>query len=147
MLPLRLYLTISVITLLLMGLLSNGDFSVSEPLKLPDKAERSLAIQLPGAAAGLREGVFFCECLPAVLCRRLQRRIDIDPKAIAGEVRQFNERFLGNLGGAMLVLLPSFALWLKLAYLNRRLRYTVHLVFALQLHAFWFLALALLGWQ
>ena len=41
----------------------------------------------------------------------------------------------------MFVLLPGFALWLKLAYLNRRLRYTEHLVFALHVHAFWFLAL------
>jgi len=39
------------------------------------------------------------------------------------------------------VLLPTFALWLKLAYRNRRLRYTEHLVFALHVHAFWFVAL------
>jgi len=105
--------------------------------------DRSLTIGLGGASAGLRDGVFFCEGLPAVLCRRLQRRIDIAPTAVAGEVRQFNDRLLGNFGGAMFVLLPSFALWLKLVYLNRRLRYTEHLVFALHVHAFWFLALAL----
>lgn len=148
-LPLRLYLTISVITLLLMRLLPGLDINASEPPALPDKAARTLAITLPGAAAGLRQGVFYCEGLPAVLCHRLRRRIDIDPTAVAGEVRQFKDRFMGNLGGAMFVLLPSFALWLKLVYLNRRLRYTEHLVFALHLHAFWFLALALalLDWQ
>ena len=43
----------------------------------------------------------------------------------------------------MFLLLPAFALWLKLVYLNRRLRYTEHLVFALHVHSFWFLALAL----
>ena len=43
----------------------------------------------------------------------------------------------------MFVLLPGFALWLKLAYLNRRMRYTEHLVFALHVHAFWFAALLL----
>ena len=148
-LPLRLYLTISVITLLLMRWLPELDINASEPPALPDKAARTLAITLPGAAAGLRQGVFYCEGLPAVLCHRLRRRIDIDPTAVAGEVRQFKDRFMGNLGGAMFVLLPGFALWLKLVYLNRRLRYTEHLVFALHLHAFWFLALALalLDWQ
>ena len=39
--------------------------------------------------------------------------IYIAPKAVAGELEQFKDRFLGNLGGAMFVLLPSFALWLK----------------------------------
>ena len=148
-LPLRLYLTISVITLLLMRAVSNLDITVTESAKLPDKHDRSLTIGLGGASAGLRDGVFFCEGLPAVLCRRLQRRIDIAPNAVAGEARQFNDRLLGNFGGAMFVLLPSFALWLKLVYLNRRLRYTEHLVFALHVHAFWFLALALvlLDWQ
>ena len=44
----------------------------------------------------------------------------------------------------MVVMLPLFALCLKLAYLNRRLRYTEHLVFALHLHAGWFIVLALM---
>ena len=43
----------------------------------------------------------------------------------------------------MFLLLPSFALWLKLVYLNRRLRYTEHLVFALHVHTYWFLAFGL----
>ncbi len=56
---------------------------------------------------------------------------------------QFKDRYIGNLGAAMFLLLPSFALWLKLVYLNRRLRYTEHLVFALHVHAYWFLAFGL----
>ena len=42
----------------------------------------------------------------------------------------------------MFMLLPGFALWMKLAYWNRNLRHTEHLVFALHVHAFWFLAVA-----
>ena len=132
-----------MITLLLMRAVSTRDAVVIEPDKLPEKQDRSLVIGLGGASAGLRVGVFFCERLLAAVCRRLQRRIDIGPSAVAGEVRQFNDRLLGNFGGAMFVLLPSFALWLKLAYLNRRLRYAEPLVFALPVHAYWFLALAL----
>jgi len=44
----------------------------------------------------------------------------------------------------MFVLLPLFAALLKLLYWPRRMRYTEHLVFALHLHAFWFLAIGLL---
>jgi hypothetical protein len=91
----------------------------------------------------MRDGVFFCERLPEWVCKRIQRRIDVDPKKMLGEVESIKDRFLGNLGGAMFVLLPGFALWLKLAYGNRRLRYTEHLVFALHIHALWFLALLL----
>ena len=41
----------------------------------------------------------------------------------------------------MFFILPLFAAGLKLAYLNRGMRYTEHLVFTLHLHAFWFVAL------
>jgi len=65
------------------------------------------------------------------------------------EIESAKDRFLGNLGAAMFVLLPAFALWLKGVYLNRRMRYTEHLVFALHVHAFWFVALLLMlpGWD
>jgi hypothetical protein len=62
---------------------------------------------------------------------------------VLGEVQSVKDRFLGNLGGGVFVLLPGFALWPTLAYRNRHLRYTEHLVFALHARAFWFLALVL----
>ena len=65
-----------------------------------------------------------------------------DPKSLQREATELGERAVSNLGAAMFVLLPLFALSLKLVHLNRRLRYTEHLVFALHLHAFWFLLLA-----
>ncbi len=104
----------------------------------------SLAVFGLGAGrAGLHDGVFFCTDLPGWLCRRIQRRIDVEPKLFAREVEQFGLRFVAHIGGAMFLLLPAFALWLQLAYRNRRLRYTEHLVFALHVHAFWFVMLAL----
>jgi hypothetical protein len=143
-LPLRLYLTISVLTLLLMRLAGDSAVRIDAgDLAAVERKQRSFAVLTlgDGSGAGLRNGVFYCDKLPAWVCRRLQRRIDIDPKAVAGEIEQFKDRFVGNLGGAMFFLLPSFALWLKLAYRSRRMRYTEHLVFALHLHAFWFAAL------
>jgi predicted RNA-binding Zn-ribbon protein involved in translation (DUF1610 family) len=141
-LPLRLYLTISVLSLLLVRVVGSGAVEIKggDPVEIV-KENSNITIDLGGGRAGMRDAVFFCEGLPGWVCKRIQRRVDIDPKKMLSEVESLKDRFLGNLGGAMFVLLPSFALWLKLAYRNRRLRYTEHLVFALHVHAFWFVAL------
>jgi len=60
---------------------------------------------------------------------------------VARQARDLPERFISHWGTAMFLLLPTFAIWLKLSYLNRHMRYTEHLVFALHLHALWFLML------
>jgi len=141
-LPLRLYLTISLLVLLAVRVAGSGPVEIKgdDPATIA-KENRDFALDLGAGRAGLRDGVFFCEDLPRWVCTRIQRRIDIDPNRMLVEVESLKDRFLGNLGPAMFVLLPSFALWLKLAYRNRRLRYTEHLVFALHVHAFWFVAL------
>lgn len=102
-----------------------------------------------GSRAGVKDGRFYCEGLPAWVCKRLQRRLDHDREALVNQGRELGERFLANLGAAMFLLLPAFALALRLAYRNRRLHYTEHLVFALHVHAFWFLMLgvSLLPWS
>jgi hypothetical protein len=148
-LPLRLYLTISVLVLLLARLLgSTGPVRVNVDLEDPkSRAELRnftiLGLGEEGRGIGMRDGVFYCNSVPQWTCKRVQRRISSDPKALAAEIDDLKDRFLGNLGGALFILLPSFALGLKLVYRNRRLRYTEHLVFALHVHAFWFLALLL----
>jgi Protein of unknown function (DUF3667) len=147
-LPLRLYLSISLMVLLLARLLGDGMVNIPpEELRAEDGKKLSFSIltQSDGTGVGLRDGVFYCDNFPAWLCKRLQRRIDIEPKAVNKEIRQFSERLESNIGGAMFLLLPSFALWLKLVYCGRRLRYTEHLVFALHMHTFWFVAIALAG--
>ena len=148
-LPLRLYLTISLLVLLAVRVVGSAavQVQVDDPAEIA-RENRQLDIQLGSGRIGMRDGVFFCERLPAWWCQRIQRRVDIDPQKMQGEVEWLKDRFLANLGGAMFVLLPAFALGLKLAYRNRRLRYTEHLVFALHVHSFWFLALlfTLPGW-
>ena len=64
---------------------------------------------------------------------------------MAGELERLKDRFIGNVGAAMFLLLPSFVLSMKLVYWNRRLRYTEHLVFVLHVHALWFLAFGLVS--
>ena len=143
-LPLRLYLTVSLFVFLLVRVVGSGapEVQIGDAAQIA-RENSDLSMSIGSGRAGMRHGVFFCDGLPAWVCKRIQRRVDIDPKKMAAEVESLKDRFLANLGGAMFVLLPSFALWLKLAYRNRRLRYTEHLVFALHVHTFWFVALLL----
>ena len=147
-LPLRLYLTISLVTMLLMrvqagdmdnALQFDGDIS---------KGEYSL-FRWNDDTAGpmIKDGVFSCNGTPAWVCKRLARRFDTDPKGLQRQASELSQRAIANVGAAMFVMLPLFAAWLKLNYLNRRLRYTEHLVFALHLHSFWFLMFALMLWD
>ena len=140
-LPLRLYLTISVVTLLLVRVLGGVELDRAKVNGYDPKA--ATAITIANGRAGMTNGEFYCNDLPPWLCRQLKTHVDLDAPAFQRQVDHFGERFAANLGTAMFVLLPSFALWLMLVYRNRRMRYTEHLVFALHLHAFWFVALAL----
>lgn len=148
-LPLRLYLTISVVALLALQwsgamqppsdkpmfqldgdgkhsgstLLDQGDFTVMD---------------IGSIVAGVQKGQFVCKGLPASWCERLRGRFMLDAKGMEREMRQVPERFVKHWGSAMFTLLPLYGLLLKLVYLNRRMRWSEHLVFALHLHAFIF---------
>ena len=140
-LPLRLYLTISVIVLLMLRAMTNLNIEGAGS-DLNIKPPRELTIAAGFARAGIKGGEFYCEGLPAAVCKRLKRRMDLDPKNLEREAQAYGDRLLSNAGIALFALLPFFALWQKLAYFKRRMHYTEHLVFAMHLHAFWFIALA-----
>ncbi len=141
-LPLRLYLTVSVLAILLLRLVAGTEVNFGIPADLDlRKGEYSILQFGDGAGVGIKDGVYFCRGMPAWFCKRLQRRLDTDPKGLQREAEEVSGRYISNLGGAMFLMVPLFALLQKLVYWNRRLRYTEHLVFALHLHAFWFLCL------
>ena len=143
-LPLRLYLTISLVVLLAMRVATG--ITMEDPASIQiDLKDGEYSIIAIGEAhnAGMKDGKFFCTGLPEWLCKRLQRRMDVDQAVLKREIAQLSERFVSNIGFGMFVMLPLFALLMKLVYWNRQLHYTEHLVFALHVHAFWFVALAL----
>lgn len=142
-LPLRLYLTISLIVLLALRWSAITAIETQPDAVVIDGTPGTMVVDLGWGRAGMKDGAFFCESLPKWVCARLQRRLDHDKAGLQREARGIGERVVGNLGAAMFLLLPGFALALKLVYWNRRLRYTEHLVFALHVHAFWFAALGL----
>ena len=154
-LPLRLYLTISL--LLLVVVRFSGGFEFIGGLQVPSlvSAEQkqgplqTLTVTVLGSTVGLRSGVFVCQRLPGWLCQQLQARAATDGRTFLYRLRTANDRVTANFGVVMFVLLPVFAVCLMLATPGRGLRYTEHLVFALHLHSFWFIVLAvvrLLPW-
>lgn len=146
-LPLRLYLTISVLVLLAVRVSNLLDAGQPQPAVQFDQDEPP-KFELNVGSASVQFGFkpdgkgFECDNLPAWVCKRLEQRLGTGPGALANDTRGLKARLVDAVGPAMFVLLPGFAAWLALAYRNRRLRYTEHLVFALHVHAFWF---AMLG--
>jgi Protein of unknown function (DUF3667) len=145
-LPLRLFLTISVLMLLTMRIVASleyADFDDPEVTNALSGTSFSMELNLGLGRAGLDEGVFFCEGLSPWLCRRIETRLSRDARGVVLQMQKVGERVAGYAGYVSFALLPGFAFGLWLLFRNRRLHYTEHLIFALHLHAFWFLLAAL----
>jgi hypothetical protein len=150
--PLRLYMSLSVLLLLLAGLSSVvNPLSGSENPALLVAASKplpSLVIRVAGLEVGLREGRRVCTGLPTPLCDEVGQRIRREPAAFLERLRHVNALVVARWGLVMFVLMPLFALCVNAVYANRRLTYGAHLVYVLHLHAFWALMLlfTLPGW-
>lgn len=128
--PLKMFLLASLVFFGLVALLPKGQIGVyrtGEPV--PQGRGLHINIQLPaysGASSGFNHWM------------------DEAGEKAKQHPREFGEALLGNLPRAFFVLLPIFALFLKLFYWRRDRYYLDHLIFALYHHAFGFVALTLL---
>jgi hypothetical protein len=147
-LPLRLYLTLSVVALLLARFVAQvapltGADNPALDAALPN-GKPTAVLNLYGSQVGIREGLLVCERMPRQVCERVGEHLRVDPTGFLLKVKQANQRLLANWSIVMLVLLPLFTIGLRVVYANRGLVYAEHLVFALHLHAFWACVLLLL---
>jgi Protein of unknown function (DUF3667) len=142
-LPLRLYLTTSVVFFLALKL----TFLLHTAGTLEPMLERTLPSDDfymgfgIGHAVRHADGTVTCT-LPRVLCEPVKAALLGSAEAVAHRIAGFPIAVLSSLSSAMFVLLPLFALWLKLAFHKRN--YGEHFLFALHLHSFWFLILLLI---
>jgi Protein of unknown function (DUF3667) len=151
-LPLRLYLTVSVVFFLLLGLAAApGTERVSAAFhrKLNDGHSTFTMIDLGfGKAIRKADGSFTCD-LPKWLCDRITERVIQPPGELERRLSNISTALFSHLSTAVFLLLPLFAFYLQLAYFKRT--YGEHFLFALHLHSFWFLGLLVLllplpGW-
>jgi hypothetical protein len=143
-LPLRLYLTVSLVFFLALKLAAPGADRVSSAIHRSINDQRfSFTIVDIGFAKAIRnaDGSFTCN-LPKRLCDHINERL-LQPK---GELERRWSNVVpdlySHLSSAVFFLLPLFAFYLQLAY--RKRAYGEHFLFALHLHSFWFLVLLVL---
>lgn len=151
-LPLRLYLTTSVVFFLLLKLAaapSAERVSAAFHRSLNDM-HRTVTIIDFGFGKALRnsDGSFTCD-LSKWLCNRITERVIQPPGELERRLSHLTTDLFGHLSTAVFLLLPVFAFYLQLAYFKRT--YGEHFLFALHVHSFWFLGLMVLllplpGW-
>ncbi len=142
-LPFKLYLTVSIVTLLLIGLFNALDTRPDAPAPVQlDVKPNGNVISIGEAEIKFVDGKFVCTGMPDRVCAHLRKRFDHSPGELRAIYADMPQRMLKFWGYAMFVLLPMFAALLRLVYRNRGLVYGEHLVFALHLHTFWLLAVA-----
>jgi hypothetical protein len=144
-LPLRLYLTISIlffVALRIGALLAPGELMKTD-LKLNLGQNSEITIVDLGFTSVKRnaDGTVTCT-LPQALCTRITERLSSSPQEMVQRIVQVPGELLANFSSAMFVLLPVFALCLKLLYPKQP--YGTHVVFALHQHCLWFLLMLLL---
>jgi hypothetical protein len=151
-LPLRLYLTVSVVFFLLLRLTAEP---ASERVRAAfhrslNDGHSTFTLVDFGFGKALRnaDGSFTCD-LPKWLCNRITERVMQPPGELERRLSNLSTDLLSHLSTAVFLLLPVFAFYLQLAYFKRT--YGEHFLFALHVHSLWFLGLLVLllplpGW-
>jgi hypothetical protein len=141
-LPLRLYITISVIALVAASLVIN--FAVNDEIVKIDAGDLKGNLLQFGDIASVKFEGGKVECtgeMPESICTRLRARFGSSPEAMRTFLASMPDRMVKYMGYGMFALMPFFALLMKVVYFNRRMHYGEHIVFALHLHAVWWLFL------
>lgn len=128
--PLKMFLLASLVFFGLVTLMPIGHFAIYRKGEaVPQGGGLHFTLELP-AYSGAKSG--------------FNRWIDEAGEKAKQHPQEFGRALLGNLPRAFFVLLPIFALFLKLFYRRQGRYYLDHLIFALYHHAFGFMVLTLL---
>jgi hypothetical protein len=143
-LPLRLYLTVSVVFFLIFKFASapGAERANAEFHRVLNDGHSSLTVGFPHAEAVRHaNGSFTCH-MPNWLCERVKQRMLVPKDELERRLAGVSTELIGHMPSAMFVLLPLFAFFLQLAFIKRT--YGEHFLFALHVHSFWFLMLLVL---
>ena len=132
--PLRVYLTFSILFFFVLKLAGTPIAQVDEA----DPAKPLISFGQGGAQSELSPTL---QRLPPALQTKIKA---FDARPADEQSRLMGAAFFGYVPYAMFVLMPVFALYLKLLYAGSRRRYGEHLLFALHANAFAFAMFSLL---
>lgn len=122
--PLRLYLSLSFVFFIAVHLIPGDQMMTVQ------RDEQTMAQARKGSCAS-----------PGSHCTEWQKRLDsVGERLASGSAAQVQKRLDKLAPYAMLLMQPVFAGLLALMFLRRRMKYAEHFVFALHLHACWFVA-------
>ena len=152
--PVRLFVFLSIATFFVAQLLVSfgndavvfGNDDRDTPAASADAGEDKLNLSFNGRPWDQKTNPLDVRWLPAFADRWLNAQIGHGVENVAAlknDPERFKEALLGALPSTLFVLLPIFALMLKIAYLFKRRLYMEHLIVALHSHAFLCLSLLL----
>jgi hypothetical protein len=142
-LPLRLYLTVSVVCFLIFGILVNlGAVNVEAATNADDFKGAAVLNFGDSAYVKFENNTATCKDVPDWLCERAKKKF-ATPEARKALATSLPDRMLRYWAYAMFALVPLFAALMKLVYVRRKMTYGAHVVFALHMHTFWLLVLLL----
>ena len=143
--PLRLYLTTSVVFFLILRIVlapANEHVIESFHRDLNDH-HTNFTIVGVGSVHAIRKPDGSLDCtLPASVCAHIQDRVLRPPGELERRLAELTPELFDHLSEAMFLLLPVFAALLQISYPRRT--YGEHILFALHVHSFWYLALLLM---
>ncbi len=143
MLPLRLYLTVSVVCFLIFGIMVNLGVNAAGAQVSSEDLKKGAEIQFgEGSTIRFKGNTAECEGVSNWLCERAKLKF-ATPEARKALITSLPDRMVRYWAYAMFALVPLFAALIKLAYVRRKMTYGSHVVFALHLHTFWLLAVLL----
>lgn len=144
-LPLRLYLTISLIVWaglsIAQSLQSKGNMFAHASMRDVD----IVSFGLESPKVSIHDGVFSCKGLPDRMCGHLQQRYRVHDEALRAELSHIATRMPSYMAYAMFGVVGLFAACTQLAFRRSALRYGEHLVFAFHLHGVGLLAIFVAG--
>jgi hypothetical protein len=149
--PFRLYLLTSLVFFVLLSILSNrSDWAERAEEEIQTDRKDSTQVARPDSSRGLNVGVsvgdesWIDDMQVNVPWKWLDQKIEANltalgklPPSVA--MRRVTNAAIEELPKVMFILLPVFALLLKLLYFRRKRYYIEHFVFALHVHAFTFI--------
>ncbi|MCU0952969.1 MAG: DUF3667 domain-containing protein [Burkholderiaceae bacterium] len=145
--PLRIYLTMSIVFFLALRLGGGGEAGAIAQVDTGASTAAQAATQTDASAAEAALPPLRIELGDGPVARAIESRVQPALQRLQARMARmtaderasfFGNYLLGKASYLMFLLLPVYALLFKLAYLNRRMNYGAHVVFAFHVHAFVF---------